>query len=541
MKKLIAAIISVALAASCIPKAETEAALARLEARLADAPDSVLTALSEMERPAFLPRSIKAEYALLYSEALDKNGILMRSDSIIAPAVRYFDFHGTPDQKLKTFYYRGLISENDGLPEDAMEWLKKAETNLTPTSPPSLAGRLYSHKSTLYYNAYDYEDALLNNKLAAGWFEKGGDYQDLAYRLTAIANNLACLQDSLAANEMLSHVIDYWAYIDQDCQENYYCNKLLLAFQSNNQSKTLEILSNCRRAIPNYDNNPVLNLIAIEAFASCHLVDSCSSLLAKYEKIEGLGEKPANYYLTLSHYYEEKGDYRKAYSALEEYLTRDGDETIKVLKADTKYIEERYESKLRDEKEKNTTTIFSVLSLSLLLALVFVFRYLQKKLSISQRNYREVKEEWNTLTTIKNQNTIIDSKSMESINNRLRLLDQVILGHISENPLLSKKANIEIQQLIKNKDSFIIDTASVFSASRPRFSSWLSSFGLNEREIGFCSLLIIGMYGKDSRPYFSKYESESLTNSIRNKLGLSHNGQKLRIYLQDQFSKIENV
>jgi len=45
---------------------------------------------------------IEAKYALLLSQALDKNYIDLQSDSIIAPAVRYYENHGTPDERLKT-------------------------------------------------------------------------------------------------------------------------------------------------------------------------------------------------------------------------------------------------------------------------------------------------------------------------------------------------------------------------------------------------------------------------------------------------------
>lgn len=541
MSRIFAIIVALALAASCVPSREMKSELSHLESRLDAAPDSVLTVLDKMDRSVFLPRSTRAAYALLYSEALDKNGILVRSDSIIAPAVRYYNYHGSPDDKLKVFYYRGLIAENDGLPEDAMEWFKKAETNLSPASPCTLAGRLYSHKSTLYYNAYDYVDALENNRLAAEWFEKGEDYLDLAYRYTAIANNLACLKDYATAEEELSQVLNMWDKINLQCKADYFSNKLHILCQTKDTQRLIAELSNCRERIPNYDRIPQLNLLAIESFIACHKIDSSLALLSIYNRTVPEAHRPSNYYLTLSHLYEASLKYPQALDAAKIYLSIDGAETVKILGSDTKYIEERYESKLREIKEQQKTYISILIAIITIITAVVVSRILWNKLSLSERKFKEIKDEWDALNMVKEESTIVDSKSLESINQRLSLLDQVLLGHLSKNPVLVKKANAQIDFLLKDKEAFIVDTAKVFSASRPKFASWLSSYGLNEKEIGFCSLYIIGMYGKDSRPYFTKYECEALSNSIRSKLGLSPNGQKLKTYLREQFCKIENI
>ena len=44
--------------------------------------------------------------------ALDKNWIDLASNSIIAPAVSYYNNHGSKEEKLMTYYYRGRISMN---------------------------------------------------------------------------------------------------------------------------------------------------------------------------------------------------------------------------------------------------------------------------------------------------------------------------------------------------------------------------------------------------------------------------------------------
>ena len=38
--------------------------------------------------------------------------LFLQSDSIIAPAVRYYQNHGTSDERLKMYYYSGRIMQN---------------------------------------------------------------------------------------------------------------------------------------------------------------------------------------------------------------------------------------------------------------------------------------------------------------------------------------------------------------------------------------------------------------------------------------------
>ena len=38
--------------------------------------------------------------------------LFLQSDSIIAPAGRYYENHGTPDERLKMYYYSGRIMQN---------------------------------------------------------------------------------------------------------------------------------------------------------------------------------------------------------------------------------------------------------------------------------------------------------------------------------------------------------------------------------------------------------------------------------------------
>ena len=70
----------------------------------------------------------KARYALLYSIALDKNFIDVTSDSIIAPAVKYYERHGDRNTRFTCHYYEARIYENAGDLDKALLCISKAES-----------------------------------------------------------------------------------------------------------------------------------------------------------------------------------------------------------------------------------------------------------------------------------------------------------------------------------------------------------------------------------------------------------------------------
>ena len=94
-------------------KSETFRLLEDVDSYIEARPDSALAVLEGIDKSELTSKELEAKYALLLSQALDKNYIDLQSDSIIAPAVRYYENHGTPDERLKMYYYSGRIKQNN--------------------------------------------------------------------------------------------------------------------------------------------------------------------------------------------------------------------------------------------------------------------------------------------------------------------------------------------------------------------------------------------------------------------------------------------
>jgi tetratricopeptide (TPR) repeat protein len=77
-------------------------------------PDSALLLLQHYRLAYFRDSADMAAYALLRTQADDKNYIDKTNDSLISLAVRYYSTHGNDLQKAKAFYYLGRIYQNRG-------------------------------------------------------------------------------------------------------------------------------------------------------------------------------------------------------------------------------------------------------------------------------------------------------------------------------------------------------------------------------------------------------------------------------------------
>lgn len=115
--------LAMALLVGCrpTPRGRTAAVLNDVETYINEHPDSALAVLRQLNS-ADAPRgaALRARAALLHSMALDKCCIDLQTDSILAPAVAYYERHGTPDERLRTQYYLGRLQYNAGDYQEAI-------------------------------------------------------------------------------------------------------------------------------------------------------------------------------------------------------------------------------------------------------------------------------------------------------------------------------------------------------------------------------------------------------------------------------------
>lgn len=159
MKHILSILLFAALlaVASCSRTDDTRLAVA--ERQMAEHPDSALLTLRQIDATS-LNRHNTALYALLLTQALDKNDVAVNNDSSIRIAVDYYSRYNDNDKKLRSFYYWGKTFVNSGNLRKATAAFAEAEQYVDAKTDLLMLGLLYSQLGDLYENYGDYQKSL---------------------------------------------------------------------------------------------------------------------------------------------------------------------------------------------------------------------------------------------------------------------------------------------------------------------------------------------------------------------------------------------
>lgn len=250
--------------------------LEHLEARMNDAPDSVLAVLTAADMPRWGER--RALYALLTVQAQDKSYIDVADDSLISVATRYYERKGKPLHRLQAFYYHGRVYANASLRHEAMAAYTRAKEFVDEVDAPYSVGLLYLQMGVLYGNDYDYLEALFNMQEALTCFEIANK-ERLQY---IVKRNLGQLyldmENAPRAKSLLKEVLE-WGEVQGD---SYLIKSTL---------------------------SPLIRL-----YDATKNVEALDSVFKKYS-IEFLSKNSTTYTI-IAHYYALKGDGMAAEKAL---------------------------------------------------------------------------------------------------------------------------------------------------------------------------------------------------------------------------------
>lgn len=122
-----------------------------VESYINDAPDSALAVLQGVDSTALNTRALRARYALLRTMAMDKCYLNITGPGLLDPAVRYYEHHGTADEKMKALFYQGRIAQDRGEQNDAAVFFSRAEELAGSVTDQHALGLLYLSKASVYY------------------------------------------------------------------------------------------------------------------------------------------------------------------------------------------------------------------------------------------------------------------------------------------------------------------------------------------------------------------------------------------------------
>ena len=161
MVRYIVALYLIILFSSCTEhKFQTTIILDKAAELIEMNPDSSLSILNTLKLDNLSINEERARYALLKSMALDKNFIDVTNDSLTSIALSYYKKHGTPDEKLKAYYYNCIVYLNAEDYEYALDNCLTAEKYVDKCIDYVSIGRLYNTKMIIYSKTLNLENAI---------------------------------------------------------------------------------------------------------------------------------------------------------------------------------------------------------------------------------------------------------------------------------------------------------------------------------------------------------------------------------------------
>ncbi len=195
MKKFCYLFFLLSVSVGCLDSQDSVLLLDEAQRQMADDPDSARSTLESIPRRSLRSRKGRARFALLYSQALDKNYIDVDADTLINKALKYYQHRGPVQERASAYYYSGRIYENAGNIDSAIVQFTNAEDILKTTTEASLQGLTSGALARLYETQHFIE--LAKNKYldAATAFAKAGQKQNELYAYMGVLETLFILND----------------------------------------------------------------------------------------------------------------------------------------------------------------------------------------------------------------------------------------------------------------------------------------------------------------------------------------------------------
>ena len=157
--------------------------LTQAETVMQESPDFGYSLLSTVEVNRIEDRALRARYALLYTQALEKTDRPVDNDSLINVAVDYYNRRQFPLSRAYSLYYQGCIREKMNTVPDALRSFMEAQELATELKEDYLSGLISVSIAELYQQQLQFGSAIDILRQALGAFQRAEKERHLCYAL----------------------------------------------------------------------------------------------------------------------------------------------------------------------------------------------------------------------------------------------------------------------------------------------------------------------------------------------------------------------
>ena len=312
-------------------------------AYIGERPDSALALLDMIPREKLRARKPEAEFALLYSMALDKNCIYETDDSLINIAVKWYRRHGSADDCLKAYYYQGRIYQNAGDNERAIESFFMAERYIEKSVDNTQKGLLYNAKAAIYESLFQFRESIGNARTAAEYYLAAKDTSRYINTMLFICSNHISDNDFNGAENRLASMQDFVPVMSDIQKSDYYTAQLHTAIY--NGSCIEQVISEYIREV---DDKSYINWIALAyGYLSIRDYDSGFDAISRYRETDPEYHENPAYLLVASELNELTGRYEEALLSYKQYVNSSDNTDMDIFDSNAKFVEEKMLSRYR--------------------------------------------------------------------------------------------------------------------------------------------------------------------------------------------------
>lgn len=538
--------------------------LNKAEALMIDHPDSSLNILEKIRIERVRGRKNKAKYALLYSQALDKNYIDVESDSIIRVARDYYAHRGSNEERAQAFYYYGIVANNAGDIDEAMKAFIPARIYAEKTDNEYVKGLIYSAIGNLYYDQNSLAEAIEQFDKAEESFIKTGrlmnqfliTYKKAAtYRLLEqYDSTLHCLQRAKNIATILNDTLQII-----NVASLYYSVQLNMIDNIDSAKIHKQNLFNMYKEL-NHNLIPVehYHIIGKLYFKESN-IDSMRYYIGRYLKhVKSITADNVGLYSMLSLSEESNRDYQNALKYKKLYCQHN--DSIVAIQTENRIekLEQKYKAQYlqrsceileaKHKLQKVSNSLIMILTTIIGGVVLFLYRYIMMRNNQKIEEYRlyieDVDSNYDNLTLKYKHLKELAASQYDTADKLLQLFGRRIdslkkLCDISITSVLPHKFKERFKEYInlENKDNKAM-AEDMITLANIMYNNTIAridaKYGLTDHEKTFCACVILDFSKEEIRVLFNHTNIASIYNTrckIRDKFGMKGSTSDLLKYI----------
>lgn len=533
---------------------------------MTDNPREAKSLLETIDAPQIRRASLRARYALLYSQALDKNYIDKTNDSLISVAVNYYERKGTDRDRALAHYYHGRIYENGNDVENAIKSYVLSEQSAVRGNDCYLLGLINCSVGYLYSTQHSFAEALDKFQRAAGYFKKAG----AKYNEAIVLNNMArtywlkneknnAHKKSIAAIELYKSVGAY-----DEVQKIYEFFAVVQLDSCGDIDSIKRTLYNCYSKT-NSGEIPIPSLGLWQAiYMKENKLDSakmCGNRILKNRR-QFTNRQIAGCLTQMGCIEYQVGDYKRAYQYSLEYeavIDSTHNETRGHI---IQELEQKYNNQILKvtnrnlqirQKYLNVIIVLLVVILvigSILITRAFVrwrkkvrnkIRCADAEIVRLRATYSELQGQYDAIKIKADSDDAKEVKVMEALKARLRGLCELVENTQSTKSAAFVKMFHKYMKVNIRSDISLSDLQYVVNKNYHGIIDYLEANypRLTRQDLDLCSLLCFG-FSQYGICYIYETEMQTFYNKrhrLRERLGLKQN-QKIEVFIQELIQKL---